>query len=91
MNFWAFMGASFVGRGLRFFIVSSVLMIFGEKIKDHIEFVIVGATIVIIAFFYLLYKKRNALSKIDASRTILQERMANMDAAEHAEAKVSVK
>lgn len=91
MNFWAFMGASFVGRGLRFFIVSSVLMIFGEKIKDHIEFVIVGATIVIIAFFYLLYKKRNALSKIEADRAVLQERMANMDAAEHAEAKVSVK
>ena len=91
MNFWAFMGASIVGRGLRFFIVSSVLMIFGEKIKDHIEFVIVGATIVIIAFFYLLYKKRNALSKIEADRAVLQERMANMDAAEHAEAKVSVK
>ena len=91
MNFWAFMGASFVGRGLRFFIVSSVLMIFGEKIKDHIEFVIVGATIVIIAFFYLLYKKRNALSKIDASRTILQERMANLEATEPAETEVSVK
>lgn len=91
MNFWAFMSASIVGRGLRFFIVSSVLMIFGEKIKDHIEFVIVGATIVIIAFFYLLYKKRNALSKIEADRAVLQERMANLEATEHAEAKVSVK
>lgn len=91
MNFWAFMAASIVGRGLRFFIVSSVLMIFGEKIKDHIEFVIVGATVVIIAFFYLLYKKRNALSKIDANRAIIQKRMANMDASEPAETEVFIK
>lgn len=81
MNFWAFMGASFVGRGLRFFIVSSVLMIFGEKIKDHIEFVIVGVTVVIIAFFYILYKKRNALSKLEADRVILQNKMSNLNTA----------
>ena len=71
-------GQAAVGRGMRFFIVSTVLMIFGEKIKDHIEFVIVGATVVIIAFFYILYKKRNALPKIENNRTIIENTMVNL-------------
>lgn len=91
MNFWAFMAASLVGRGMRFFIVSSVLMIFGEKIKDHIEFVIVGATVVIIAFFYILYKKRNTLSKIDTNHKIMQNRIANLTENRQPEEKTSVK
>ncbi len=91
MNFWAFMAASFVGRGMRFFIVSGVLMIFGEKIKDHIEFVIVGVTVVIIAFFYLLYKKRHALSKIENNRLIMQNSIANFDKAGKIEEETSVK
>ena len=72
MNFWAFMAASIVGRGMRFFIVSAVLMIFGESIKDNIEFVIVGATVVIIAFFYILYKKRKMLTAIENNRKIIE-------------------
>lgn len=64
MNFWAFMAASFVGRGMRFFIVSIVLMIFGEKIKDNLELVIIAVTLVIIAFFYILYKKRRSITKL---------------------------
>lgn len=64
MNFWAFMAASFVGRGMRFFIVSIVLMIFGEKIKDNLELVIIAVTLVIIAFFYVLYKKRRSIAKL---------------------------
>ena len=63
MNFVAFMLASIVGRGMRFFIVSLVLMIFGEQIKDNIELVILAATFVIIAFFVILYKKRKSLVK----------------------------
>ena len=63
MNFWKFMLASFLGRGMRFFIVSLVLMIFGEQIKDNIELVILAATFVIIAFFVILYKKRKSLVK----------------------------
>ncbi len=91
MNFWAFMAASIVGRGMRFFIVSTVLMIFGEKIKDHIEFVIVGATVVIIAFFYFLYKKRHSLSKIESNRAIMQGAMADLANAKQPEEKTSVK
>lgn len=63
MNFWKFMLASFFGRGARFFIVSIVLMLFGETIKQYIEWVIIAVTIVIIAFFIILYKKRKLLVK----------------------------
>lgn len=62
MNFLKFMVASFFGRGLRFFIVSAVLMLFGETIKHYIEWVILAVTIVIILFFVVLYKKRHVLS-----------------------------
>ncbi len=63
MNFFKFMLASFFGRGLRFFIVSIVLMLFGEAVKQYIELVIIAVTIVIILFFVLLYKKRKSLIK----------------------------
>jgi len=72
MNFWAFMAASAVGRGMRFFIVSAVLLIFGEKIKDNIELVIIATTAVIIAFFYLLYKKRKMLENIENNRKLIE-------------------
>ena len=65
MNFWKFMLASFVGRGTRFFIVSIVLMLFGEAIKQYIELVIIAVTIIIILFFVILYKKRKSLVKTD--------------------------
>ena len=63
MNFWKFMIASFFGRGARFFIVSIVLMFFGEAIKQYIELVIIAVTILIILFFIVLYKKRHSLIK----------------------------
>ncbi len=63
MNFWKFLVASFFGRGARFFIVSLVLMFFGETIKEYIEWVILGVTVIIILFFIILYKKRHAFSQ----------------------------
>lgn len=56
MNFLQFFIASFVGRGARFFLVSLVLMFFGETIKQYIELVILTVTVVIIIFFLILYK-----------------------------------
>ncbi len=56
MNFLQFFIASFVGRGARFFLVSLVLMFFGETIKQYIELVILAVTVVIIIFFLILYK-----------------------------------
>ena len=62
MNPYSFALTSVVGRGMRFFIVSIVLMLFGEKIKDHLELIILGATAIIVAFFVILYKKRHSIS-----------------------------
>lgn len=63
MNFWKFMLASFFGRGLRFFLVSIVLMLFGAAIKQYIEVVIITATVLIIAFYVIVYKKRHSIIK----------------------------
>ena len=59
MNFIKFFIASFFGRGLRFFIVSLILMFFGEAIKQYVELVIIAITIIIVIFFVVLYKKRD--------------------------------
>lgn len=63
MNFWKFMLASFFGRGLRFFLVSIVLMLFGAAIKQYLELVIIVATVLIIAFYVIIYKKRKSIIK----------------------------
>ena len=63
MNFWKFMLASFFGRGFRFFLVSLFLILFGNAIKQYVEWVIAIATILIIAFYIIIYKKRHSLIK----------------------------
>jgi len=63
MNFFAFFIASFIGRGARFFLVSVVLMLFGEKIKDNLELVCILTSVVIVIFFIVLYKKRKHIVK----------------------------
>ncbi len=65
MNFWKFLLASFFGRGGRFFLVSIVLMLFGEAIKKYLELVILVVTIIIIIFCVVVYKKRHSLIKRD--------------------------
>lgn len=68
MNFWKFLAASLFGRGLRFYIVSLVLMLFGETIKHYIEWVILAVTLIIILFFVILYKKRHFLQKNNSEK-----------------------
>lgn len=63
MNFWKFFLASILGRGLRFFIVSVILMFFGATIKHYIEWVILAVSVVIVVFFFILYKKRHSIMK----------------------------
>ena len=63
MNFWKFLIASFFGRGLRFFIVSLVLMFFGEAIKQYVELVIIALTVIVILFYIIVYKKRKSFIK----------------------------
>ena len=68
MNFWKFLAASIFGRGLRFYIVSLVLMLFGETIKHYIEWVILAVTLKIILFFVILYKKRHFLQNNNSEK-----------------------
>ena len=44
MNFLKFTLASIAGRGGRFFLVSIVLMLFGEVVKQYLNFVIIFGT-----------------------------------------------
>lgn len=65
MNFISFIIMSFLGRGARFFIVATCLMLFGETIKAYLELVIIAVTLIIIAFFFIIYKKRKHLTNIE--------------------------
>ncbi len=65
MNFLKFFIASLFGRGARFFLVSLVLMFFGEAVKKYIELVILAVTIVIVIFCIVIYKKVKKNKGID--------------------------
>ena len=57
MNFWKFFSVSLLGRGARFYLVSLVLMFFGEAVKKHLEAIILLVSILIIIFCVIVYKK----------------------------------
>lgn len=65
MNLWKFILASFFGRGGRFFLVSLVLMFFGEAVKQYLELVILAVTVLIVIFCIIVYKKRHSFLKKD--------------------------
>ena len=66
MNVWHFTVASFFGRAGRFFLVSIVLMIFGEWIKQYLELVILAVSVVIVIFFIVLWHKSKKSMKKSA-------------------------
>ena len=65
MNIWKFLLASFFGRGGRFFLVSLVIMFFGEAVKKYLEPIIIVVTIIIIIFCVVVYKKRHSFMRKD--------------------------
>lgn len=71
MNIISFLLMSFIGRGARFFIVAICLMFFGETIKSYLELVIIGVTLLIIAFFIIVYKQRKKIVPLEAESTNL--------------------
>ena len=71
MNIFKFIGVSLLGRGGRFFLVSTILMLFGETIKQYLNYVIAGISIALIAFFFIIYKKRHSIIKKDRTDDIL--------------------
>lgn len=62
LNFLGFMLASFVGRGSRFFLVALGLYFFGEAVKQYTELVIIGLSLFIALFFFVVWKKRKKLA-----------------------------
>ncbi len=78
MNVFKFWFVSCLGRGGRFFFVSIVLMIFGETIKQYMNYFILGVSILLVAFFVVLYKKRHSIiskknSEIKDTKTIIEK------------------
>lgn len=73
MNWWKFTIASFFGRAGRFFVVSIVLMLFGEMIKQYLEIVIAIVSIVIVLFFVVLYYKGKKSFKSEPSKAKTEE------------------
>lgn len=63
MNLLGFTLVSIIGRGLRFFIVATALMLFGEKIKANLELIIIFVSILII-IFYIVVSKWQSFKKI---------------------------
>lgn len=57
MNFLKFFSVSLLGRGARFYLVSLVLMFFGEAVKQHLEAIILIVSIIIILFCVVVYKR----------------------------------
>jgi len=57
-DFWQFMGASFVGRGFRFFLVAGLIGMLGEKVRpfieDRLEILLIVLTVLGIGGFVLL-------------------------------------
>ena len=76
MNWWKFTLASFFGRAGRFFVVSIVLMIFGEMIKQYLEIVIAVVSLIIVLFFIVLYYKGKKSFKTNLPETKTEEEKA---------------
>ena len=74
MNFFKFMGVSILGRGGRFFLVSTVLMLFGETIKQYLNYVILAVSAVLVLFFFVVYKKRHSFVKNESDVKIIENK-----------------
>ena len=61
MNFLAFLCISFFGRGARFFIVSTFLMLFGEQVLKYFNYIFIATAFVLAIFYYIIYTKRHSI------------------------------
>ena len=61
MNFAAFILISFFCRGARFFIVSTFLMIFGEKVMQYFNYIFAAVALLLVLFYFIMYKKAHKL------------------------------
>ena len=68
MNWLLFGTISFVCRGLRYFLISTLLMLFGESIKQNIKsIVLIGSLLLVIAYIIvmLIIKNKKAKNEIN--------------------------
>ena len=64
MNLLGFTLISIIGRGMRFFIVATALMLFGESIKANLEWIIIVVSILIIIFYIVVCKWKTIKEKM---------------------------
>ncbi len=64
-NFIFFILASFIGRGTRFFIIGISLMFLGDKVKDYLEFLILGAILALALLVWAYYRRKKSVSTVD--------------------------
>ena len=55
MNPVLFTSISIFGRGARFFLVSLLLLIFGEAIKDHLKIIVLLASVALVIFYTAMF------------------------------------
>ena len=79
MNVFKFAVVSLFGRGGRFFLECTVLMLFGEAIKQYMNYVITGVTVLMVLFFVILYKKRHSIIKAESSNIKITEKAQEKD------------
>ena len=82
MNVIKFWFVSCLGRGGRFFFVSIILMLFGETIKQYMNYFILGVSVLLIAFFFILYKKRHTITgkkgdDVSGAKTLVENKTNN--------------
>lgn len=53
MNWFLFVLISIFGRGARFFLVSSLLMFFGEAIKQNLKIIVLVVSILLVVFYVI--------------------------------------
>ncbi len=73
MAFWPFLVGSFIGRGLRFFLVSGILFFFGEKMEPHLRRYVnriawAMVAIVVSALFLTSCSERNGAAPVEEHR-----------------------
>ena len=56
MNWFLFVLISIFGRGARFFLVSALLMFFGEAIKTHLKEIVLIVSILLVIFYIIGFK-----------------------------------
>lgn len=74
MNGFLFVLISFFGRGARFFLVSTLLMFFGEAIKQNIKLIVLVASCLLVVFYVvavLLLKNKKEQHECEDEREMV--------------------